>query len=109
MGHFSRAYYYDITGTDLKVFVKKVYELSKPQGMGMLHYEPGDLDDATADEIVRSAAYHNPRFPIQLDYLKGRACKMTVTADGDRLYIQKSWYDHSPEQLEELLKVCKVN
>jgi len=108
MGHFSRAHYYDITGTDLKVFVKKVYELSKPRGYGVFQFDPSDLDDETVERIVNNS-FNSPRSPIQLGFLKGRACKMTVTADNNRLYIQKSWHDHTPEQLEELLKVCKVN
>jgi hypothetical protein len=31
----------DITGVDMVEFVKKVYELSLPQGMGFLHYQEG--------------------------------------------------------------------
>jgi len=92
----------DITGVDLKEFVKKVYELSKPQGLGFLHYESGGLSDEEAQFIVDNC-YNPTRFAVAMDYVKGRACKMTVHKNGDKLEIKDSWYDHSENQLKELL------
>ena len=31
----------EITGCDLSVFIKKVYELSAPQGLGFIHAKDG--------------------------------------------------------------------
>ena len=40
---------------------------------------------------------------INMDYVKGRACKMTVWRENDKLYICNDWYDHSDDDLKELL------
>ena len=87
----------DITGVDLVVFVKKVYELSVPQGLGMLHFKEGRLSDEEAKEIVG-------RGYISMDYVHGRACKMKVFKKDEKLYIPDRWYDHTDYQLNELLE-----
>ena len=91
----------DITGVDLIAFVKGVYGLSRPQGLGFLHFEDGGLSDEEAQNIVR---VDDPRMPVHMDYVKGRACKMRVYKEGDKLYIYDSWHDHSPDQLRALLE-----
>lgn len=90
----------DITGIDLKMFIKKVYELSKPQGYGFLHYQEGNL---TAEEAEVFLAHSNDRIAIDMDYVKGRACKMVVFKENGKLFIQNAWYDHTNDQLRELL------
>jgi hypothetical protein len=92
-----------ITGVDLREFVKAVYDLSRSQGLGALHYTPGPLTDAEADEIVAQRTLESD-IPISMDYVRGRACKMTVFQKGDDLFIRGSWFDHSDHQLAELLK-----
>jgi hypothetical protein len=37
----------DISGIDLVKFAQAVYELSKPQGLGFLHFSPGPLEENT--------------------------------------------------------------
>lgn len=88
----------EITGCDLIALVKKAYALSRPQGMGFLHFREGELSDEDAQQIV-----NNPR-GIDLDYVHGRAVKFWVQKEGDRLFVQNSWYDHSDSQLRELLQ-----
>lgn len=90
----------DITGANLVDVAKAAYDLSSPQGMGILHYEEGSLTDDEAKSMVTEG----DRCPLSLDYVKGRACKLTVFADGDRLYIPNNWYDHSPDQLKQLVE-----
>lgn len=93
----------NITGVDLVQFTKDVYELSRPQGMGFLHYREGGLSDEQAQaEIDRCEG--NDRIALSLDYVNGRACKMTVFRNADELTIQDKWFDHSEGDLEELLK-----
>jgi hypothetical protein len=90
----------DITNVDLIKFVKRVYELSLPQGLGFLHYKTGGL----TDEEAKSFIIPSPNsIAINMDYVKGRACKMVVWREGTTLYIRNSWYDHMDEQLRELL------
>lgn len=96
----------NITGVDLKKFVKEVYNLSQPQGLGILHYREGGLTDEEAESIL---AEGTPHHPVDMDYVHGRACKMVVFNNDDKLTIPDRWYDHTDNQLIELLKRCGVD
>lgn len=87
----------DLTNVDMVKFVQKVYELSGPQGMGMFLFQPGGLSDEEAKAFIQKDG------SISMDYVKGRACKMHVRLDGDKLGMSDSWYDHTDSQLNELL------
>ena len=93
----------DVTGCDLRELVKAAYDLSRPQGMGYLHYVEGPLDEASVDEIV---SRESPRGHVRLsmDYVKGRAVKLTVFKDDEKLVIRSNWFDHSDELLNALLR-----
>lgn len=90
-----------ITGVDLVKFVQKVYEFSKPQGMGMLHFRDGSLPEDDARGIVEYGK--DKGIAISMDYVHGRACKMVVWREGDDLFVRPEWFDHSRSQLEKLL------
>lgn len=96
----------EITGCDLVKLAQEAYNLSKPQGMGFLHFEEGGLSDKDAAALITE---DRPIGPLRMDYVKGRACKLTVFRDGDKLYIPDSWYDHSQTHLETLLERIKTN
>ncbi len=87
----------DVTSADLVMLIQKAYELSRPQGMGMLHFNPAPLTDKEAEAFVR------PDGTVHLDYVKGRACKFHVRKEGEKFVIDSPWYDHTDEQLAELL------
>jgi len=92
----------DITGVDLVKFVQKVYDLSVPQGLGMLHFVPGSLSLEEAKSLIND----KPDIygcVVNMDYVRGRACKMNVWKEGDKFLINDSWYDHTDTQLWELL------
>lgn len=91
----------DITGVDLPEFVKAVYQLSAPQGLGFLDYTPKPLSDEEAEQILK---WGDDRIALRMDYVRGRACKITVYRRDDRLKINDNWYDHTDEQLVELLR-----
>lgn len=91
-----------ITGLDLTKFVQKVYELSKPQGLGILHFQEGGLSEEDAKAIINREGKAD-RIAVSMDYVQGRACKMTVFREDGDLFIRPNWYDHSRSQLEELL------
>ncbi len=76
----------DITGADLREVVRAAYALSQPQGMGMLHFVPGDLSESDIDAVLKNSPDY---CPVSMDYVRGRACKM---------------HDHTPSQLQEFLK-----
>ena len=97
----------EITGIDLKEFAKKVYELSSPQGMGFLHFTPAPLSDERAKEIINR--FVNDKWAaLRMDYVDGRACKMVVKKIDGKLFINDNWYDHTDEQLQELLEALKI-
>lgn len=95
----------DVTGVDLREVVRHAYELSQPQGLGHLHYIPGPLSE---DEVTKLLEGRNPRaaelYPVNLDYVKGRAVKLSITNEDGKLWMRDRWYDHSDYQLRELLQ-----
>lgn len=95
-----RAGMIEVTGVALADLIKAAYNPSRPQGLGFLHFQEGDLTDAEVEEII---ARGNNRIAVRMDYVKGRSCKFTVTREGDKLFIANNWYDHSTAQLEQLL------
>lgn len=97
----------NITGVDLKEFIKQVYILSKPQGMGFLNFvETGSLNNCEVEEILSRGLDYAP---VSMDYIKGRACKMTVFKENNKLYISDNWYDHTNNQLIDLLNYLNVS
>jgi hypothetical protein len=94
----------EITGTDMRAFVKAVYALSVPVGLGILHFIDGELDGDSVDDVLACSG----RNPAIMDYVRGRACKMTVHEFDGRWFINDRWFDHSEHQLEQLLKMPGV-
>ena len=90
----------DITGIDLVEFAKKVYELSVPQGLGILHYSAEPITDEEAKQFIQEDSY----IALNMDYVKGRACKMVVWRKDGKLTIADSWYDHTDRIYQELLE-----
>lgn len=101
----------EITGVDMAKFIKKAYDLSKPLGMGYFQYTPEPLTDEEAQSLINKK---DPKIKCSLDYVKGRACKMTVHKEvegsllnkKERLFIRAPWFDHTDSQLKELLEHC---
>lgn len=91
----------DVTGASLEALIRSVFNLSRPQGLGFIHHREGDI---TEDEIADILKRGNDRIPVRMDYVRGRSCKFTVWQDGDRRYIRDSWYDHGPDQFDQLLR-----
>ena len=91
----------DITEVNLKKFIKEVYNLSKPQGMGFMHYEEGELHDDIVSTILGQG---DEDIAISMDYVNGRSCKMNVFKKDGKLFIRDDWYDHSTEDLRDLLE-----
>lgn len=90
----------DITGVNLIQFIKKVYDLSLPQGLGFLHYRSDSLSDEEAKENLIP---DNNRIIVDMDYVRGRACKMVVFKEKEKLLINYPWYDHTDQALQQLL------
>jgi hypothetical protein len=87
----------DLTNVDMVKFVQKVYDLSQPQGMGMMHFVAGPLSEEDAKRYIDTDGH------VSMDYVSGRACKMHTRIQDGRMVMNDRWYDHSDEQLAELL------
>lgn len=97
----------DVTGVDLVKLTQEAYARSIPQGLGFLHFTDGPLPEAEARRIVDRFA-NNDRIALSLDYVRGRACKLTVFREGDRLEINDRWFDHSASDLDGLLAAVGI-
>jgi hypothetical protein len=64
-----------INGLNHADVLAALYNASKPQGLGMLHFDPKPMERAEAAELLDQTRY--------FDYLKGRVMKVFV--DGDEL------------------------
>jgi hypothetical protein len=93
---------YDVTGINLVEFVKGVYDMSAPMGMGHLHFKSEPMTDAEAREQIMDEG----RCAVSMDYVRGRCCKMYVTRRGNRLYARSYWPDHNEAQLRALYARC---
>jgi hypothetical protein len=95
--------YVDITEADQRQLARLAYAASRPQGMGMLHYREGELDEETLTQIMEVAdKYHEGA--IDLDYVHGRACKLRVRRYDGKRYVRLDWYDHSAEAMKVVLR-----
>lgn len=90
--------------------IAAAYALSKPQGMGFIHAIEGPIPKDVLDAIIHAPLERCGlnRIGIALDYVLGRALKLTILYDGanDRFFlsgIDRGWFDHSLEQWEDLL------
>jgi hypothetical protein len=97
----------NVTNVDMPAFVKAVYDLSKPSGMGWLYAAPGDIGDDVLAEIMadyNAAMQARELTVLRLNYVQGRACMISIWRDVDgQLYIVDGWYEHTPELFAELL------
>lgn len=84
----------------LDAVIRAAYDLSRPQGLGFLQATQGPLDEETLTDIKTR---ESGRCAAGMDYVHGRAIKLTVRRDCDKLYIDADWwFDHSLADLQEL-------
>jgi len=93
--------YIEIPSDKLREAIAEAYNLSSPQGLGLLHYREEPLDEQTIDEIMpKSGSDGN----IRMDYVHGRSCKFHIFHQEGKHYVRPHWYDHNFSQLERLLE-----
>lgn len=93
-----------ISEDKLVELVKNAYDLSVPQGLGLIHFTPEPI----SDEEARAMINPSERIAVHMDYVAGRACKMTVFHEDGEYFIHSPWYDHTDDQLVSLLQRIDV-
>lgn len=71
----------DIKGLKKSAVLAALYNASKPQGFGFLHFDPTPMTEEEAEKILENDTY--------FDYLKGRVMKVDLSNDtrfDERLY-----------------------
>jgi len=68
----------NIAGKNKAEVLAKLYNASKPLGMGVLHFDPSEMTVDQAQEIIDKEG-------LRFDYLKGRVMK--VNLEGDELSV----------------------
>lgn len=100
----------EVTGCNLRTLVQNAYAPSRQQGLGV--FDPagrsGGLSDDDAQKIIDQSR-DDRLMAVSVDYVNGRSIKLRVRRDGDRLFINNSWYDHSDSQLAALLNSVGID
>jgi hypothetical protein len=96
-----------ISRENLPKVIAKAFSLSNPQGLGFLHFQPGEIPDDVLNQILIYA--DEAGYPygknISLDYVQGRAVKLRIPYDesGNQWHLEGDrWYDHGMEEWQEL-------
>jgi hypothetical protein len=63
----------NLVGMDKAVVLAALYNASKPQGMGFLHYDPTPMTVDQARQLLKQCT--------DFDYLKGRVMKINLSGD----------------------------
>ena len=94
-----------IPAEKLPDLIRNAYALSRAQGLGFLQNHKTEISDDVVEQIIKPEG----RIAASMDYVNGRACKMTVFRREGQLFIDPRWYDHSTAQLKELLSRIGVS
>lgn len=95
----------EVTGIDLAKFARKVYELSAPPENAHKR-----LSETMLGVVLKQHGERNwRRFVLDMHVVHDRQCNMTVyeSADG-KWYVNDTWYGHTQEQFEELLRTFEI-
>jgi hypothetical protein len=64
-----------IKGLSKAKVLAALYNNSRPQGMGFLHFTPQDMTEKEAEDLLKEGTY--------FDYLKGRVMKVDLSHDDE--------------------------
>jgi hypothetical protein len=87
----------DLRGLDKAEVLAALYNNSRPQGMGFLHFEPKPMTKEQAAEMLKTSTY--------FDYVKGRVMKVDLSGEdlNPRLYDRDNGDGAALRALEEIL------
>lgn len=88
----------NIQGLNKAEVLAALYNASRPQGLGFLHFNPTAMTKEEAEKILNN---HSPYF----DYLAGRVMKISLASNelDERLYDRDNGPGAALRALEELL------
>ena len=84
----------DISKKNKAKVLAALYNSAKPQGLGFLQYDPTDMTEQEAEELLQEPGY--------FDYLKGRVIKVDLSGDEFDPYLYDR--DNGPGAAERALK-----
>lgn len=105
----------DVSDINLASLIGAAYARSRPQGMGHYHFQPGPLPQEELEKILAHRRFNTERQKgsVSMDYVLGRAVKLTVHLVGDgadaKRFIPARWFDHSDHDLISLLVGCGLS
>lgn len=77
----------DISGLNRADVLCALYNASRPQGMGFMHYTPQEMQCEEAEQLLSQTKY--------FDYLKGRVMKVDLSSDTE---FREALYDRDNGQ-----------
>lgn len=94
----------NISTLDKAELLAALYNRAKPQGLGMLHYDPAPMTVDQAKELLNKRISHE----LYFDYLAGRVMKIDITSDvmKTRLYNRDNG-ENAAEKVACALKPSK--
>ncbi|WP_422472809.1 hypothetical protein [Endozoicomonas sp. ALB032] len=94
----------NISTLDKAELLAALYNRAKPQGLGMLHYDPAPMTVDQAKELLSKRASHE----LYFDYLAGRVMKIDISSDvmKTRLYNRDNG-ENAAEKVACALKPSK--
>jgi len=89
----------NIKNLDKAEVLKVLYDNSKPQGMGFLHFTPDEISIEEAKSLLTQGTY--------FDYLKGRVMKIDLSSDDEfdpRLYDRDNGEGFAKKVIDRLIE-----
>lgn len=93
-----------IQGLSKAAVLAVLYNASKPQGMGFMHYEPKPMEEAEAATLLKQGT--------DFDYLKGRVMKIRLKSDEgfeEALYDRDNGRGAAQRAIDSLKRSGEVN
>lgn len=102
-----------IPTTLVAAVVAHAYNLSRPQGLGFMHYTPEPMTLEEAQQVVDAGgtSFGHTKVGVSLDYVNGRAVKLHIREDVEGYFLEDdgTWFDHGPTLWAELKRLIATD
>ena len=105
--------YIDVTDVPLETLVRAAYGPSRQHGLGcfdragwrdLSEEQVAEIIDRNKPKELSDGSIYTPHVAVCMDYVNGRSIKFSVKRIGGRHVIHNRWYDHSDDELRDLLE-----